>query len=484
VYQAGLSLCIREDGDRVEGSLAPVGRDGGVSLAPSTALLKSPRPDFLADSPGLLGERVRALVGSRPLRRRFELRSQGETLAVKKGGVPLGTVRIVDTEVPLEGSDRPVRMARVEVRPAAAGESDPTFRRLVEGMETRCGLRPAEGGRFEAAMIAAGETPPEPPDLGPTEIADHLNVGEAALANLRRQLLRCRRNEPGTRLGEDPEALHDMRVAVRRMRAALRLYDRYLPEEVRVLGPELKWLGGVLGEVRDLDVQLELLAGWIRSFPGPDAPALEGIADHLHDRRRPARKRLLDALDSPRYEALTTALADALREGALTIPAGARVPIVAAAPALIASRAKRVAKQGAKIKRGSPPERYHALRIACKRMRYALEFHAPLYGAAGRRVVRRLVRLQDLLGEHQDACVALGWIGRLVAEGSERLPDRASFVLGRLAERYERRAETLRAEFPRAFERLFDRRWKLLRGEIAARAAAAPRTRPSALGDD
>ena len=85
-------------------------------------------------------------------------------------------------------------------------------------------------------------------------------MGELAYAVLRRQLAVVRDKEPGTRLGEDPEELHDMRVATRRMRAALALFAGVLPVRAQVFREELGWLARMLGAVRDLDVQLEGLA--------------------------------------------------------------------------------------------------------------------------------------------------------------------------------------------------------------------------------
>ncbi len=85
-------------------------------------------------------------------------------------------------------------------------------------------------------------------------------MGELAFAVLRRQLAVLRDKEPGTRLGEDVEELHDMRVATRRLRAALALFAGVLPVRAQTFRQELGWLAGVLGAVRDLDVQLEGLA--------------------------------------------------------------------------------------------------------------------------------------------------------------------------------------------------------------------------------
>ena len=102
-------------------------------------------------------------------------------------------------------------------------------------------------------------------------------MGELAFAVLRRQLAVLRAKEPGTRLGEDPEELHDMRVATRRLRAALSLFEGVLPVRAQVFREELGWLGRLLGAVRDLDVQLQGLAAMssdvadVHASPAPTA---------------------------------------------------------------------------------------------------------------------------------------------------------------------------------------------------------------------
>ena len=96
-------------------------------------------------------------------------------------------------------------------------------------LRAACGLQPATLSKFEAGLLARGVVIPGPPDLGSTDIGPDVTLGELAYAVLRRQLAVLRAKEPGTRLGEDPEELHDMRVATRRLRAALDLFAEVLP---------------------------------------------------------------------------------------------------------------------------------------------------------------------------------------------------------------------------------------------------------------
>src|SRR4028119_1683211 len=121
------------------------------------------------------------------------------------------------------------------------------------------GLRQARISKYETGLFAMGLSPEGWADLGPTGVDASLSLGELAFAVLRKQFAAMRAHEPGTRLGEDSEELHDMRVATRRMRAALKLFSAALPEQADFYRNELKWVAGVLGEVRDLDVHIEQL---------------------------------------------------------------------------------------------------------------------------------------------------------------------------------------------------------------------------------
>jgi CHAD domain-containing protein len=252
------------------------------------------------------------------------------------------------------------------------------------------------------------------------------------------------------------------------------------------LGKELRWLGRVLGEVRDVDVQLAMIVDWRDSLEQEDRPALEALEELLTERRRRARRRMLRALDTRRYDRLVDRWTAALQREPGPRFAGSRIGGLAAAPQLIESRYLRVLKRGKKIRPSSPPQRYHTLRIRCKQLRYALEFHEPLYGPPARRVIRALVRLQDLLGDHQDCDVTLGWIRDLTRDPGRRMPSATCFVLGRLAERTRRRARRLRRAFPESFEPMEGKPWKRLQRAMRAAAPATspepPTPRPPAAG--
>ena len=135
------------------------------------------------------------------------------------------------------------------------------------------------------------------------------SVHSAVRKLLARELSRVRAYEAGTRAGVDPEALHRMRTALRRARAALRVFEAGGPHRTRKsLAAELRWLAARLGEVRDLDVQLQALAASDERLSATQRRALQPYRTHLLAERERHRAVLLQALASERYQALLTSL--------------------------------------------------------------------------------------------------------------------------------------------------------------------------------
>src|SRR5437588_1263036 len=146
------------------------------------------------------------------------------------------------------------------------------------------------------------QTPPPVPRL----VREALRVRLAAL----------RKHEDGTRSGADPEDLHQMRVAVRRMRAVLAAAGDAVDREwANGLRDELRWLAQVLGPVRDLDVLIERLRQESEDFPDEERDAVEALLRGLTRKRRGARQRLLRALRSRRYATLLDSLDEAVAQG-------------------------------------------------------------------------------------------------------------------------------------------------------------------------
>jgi CHAD domain-containing protein len=351
------------------------------------------------------------------------------------------------------------------VEVVAAPDAPEDFRAFEQHLRHTSGLRPVAITDYEAGVLAAGLAPPGAWSFGSTVVDRTVSIGTLAFAVLREQFAQVLRHEPGTRIGMDIEELHDMRVGARRMRAAFRVFAPMLPARASGLSTELRWLGQVLGEVRDLDVQIGQIAGWRRTFDESDRPVFDPIERALREQRGRARERMLRELDSPRYEALVTGMAAFLREGPDPLNADGRALAVMAAPRLVESCFGRVMRKGRALKASSDPARFHRVRIHAKVLRYVLEFHTGLYGDAARRMVSRLRRVQDVLGRHQDADVSVQRIRDLVEE-ENTFPSATVLLLGRLCERYDREAAGLRRRFPKLLRRLEGKRWKELRAAM------------------
>jgi CHAD domain-containing protein len=267
----------------------------------------------------------------------------------------------------------------------------------------------------------------------PVEDVDDGSAPGILRARLREQAEKLLAHDPGTRLGTDAEELHQLRVATRRLRAFLRAGRELLdPAAAEPLRQELRWLGTALGPVRDLDVLIERLAAEVSSL-GVDEAQGRKLLRALERSRRSARRRLLTALGSQRYFSLL----DTLER---------RFATVADEPALDeihAAEHRRLRKAVRALEADAPDEELHAVRIKVKRARYAaeLEGDGPYVQAAK--------QLQDLLGEHQDAVVAVAELRRLAT----RMPDTA-LAAGRLVEREQQRALLGRGEWRAAWKQL------------------------------
>lgn len=465
--RAGYALRIRRVGRRrgaeaTLASLEPGARDGN-GRAELSEPIASIEPGALAAAAGPVAERVRAVAGRAPLQQLFEVRTRRRTFALELDGVAAGAIALDEASIAPGDGGPPALLRRVEITAPRALEP------FVAALRDACGLQPARLSTYELGLLSADVPSPRAERFGPTAVEPELSIAAVATATLRRHFSAMLAREPGTRLGDDIEELHEMRVATRRLRAALSLFGDALPPGVMRLRDELGWVGSVLGDVRDLDVQIEQLDSWEREVPERDREALEPLRVLLEERRGTARRTMLEALDSRRYEAFVTRFGRALRA---RDPRPAAAPALAVAPDLVEARFRSFRKGAKRIHAGSPPEEYHRLRIRAKRLRYALEFLGDLYGRDARPAIRRLVALQDILGLHQDADVAIERLRELAAQHGRELRPETLFAMGIVAERYSRSMVEMRSRFPAAYRRTRGRSWKALVATMEARRPA------------
>ena len=435
-----------------------------------------PAPDVAAlEAEGEVGWRVRALIGRRQLTELFEVRTRRQVFILQLAELPAGEVVLDRTVIGIGPGLEPARLRRVEVE--VADPSNAEIAAFVERLRQECGLRLATHTKFEAGFLARGLEAPLARDLGTTSFDLHSSTGELAFAVLRGLFVEMLAHESGTRLGEDPEELHGMRVATRRLRAVLGIFQPALPIRASRFREEIGWLGQVLGAVRDLDVGIgQLREGAVEGIGSEEVDALDALIDLLESRRGDARAMLLEALDSRRYDRLVDGFSAFLTHGPLRRSAASTAPAAGAVPGIAIERYRKVRKQGRRLDASSEPGEFHVLRIRCKRLRYALEAVADLYGKPARVMNRHLIALQDALGSHQDAIVASQRLRSLAIDHGHDLPPATVFAMGELAARHTERAERLRSEFPPLFRKLVGP-WKKLRRVMEAAAPAAPSIR-------
>lgn len=245
--------------------------------------------------------------------------------------------------------------------------------------------------------------------------------GDAALQRIGLACLdQIRRNEAAVLVGLG-DGIHQMRVAVRRLRAILSAFRKLLPEDGRRwASEELRWLADALGPARNLDVfETSLLAPAQRALA--DDPALERLMRAAERQRRAACRKAARAIRSNRYTGLLLRLlrwfeSCGWREGDGTADLGQ--PIDAIAARVLKDR-RRVARKRSKGFAGQSAEQRHRLRIALKKLRYGAELLASLYeGNEVDRFVKRVKQLQDDLGWANDVRVGHDILAELAPSAS------------------------------------------------------------------
>jgi CHAD domain-containing protein len=318
-----------------------------------------------------------------------------------------------------------------------------------------------------APATAAALLPDEPnPDLSMT-------AHDVAIAELRRLLAAWRRYEPGARLGQDAEELHQLRVTTRRIDATLGLFKRQLPQVLVQARKTTKAVLRTLGAARDLDVQLAELAQYTARLPDAERAAAEPLRTHLESERTRARARMVRALDSePTRRWLETLSLAGAERGDWQ---GAERALVVM-PQRVRRRFRKLRKSVGKLRAKSSMEDYHLVRRRAKQLRYATECGATMFGKPADELLRVLRRLQDRLGAHQDAYMAQNRLAALAADPASGLPPATLFLMGRLAEHNLRVTQQARETLTRSWRKVRGKRWKVLRARLAElrdRAATA-----------
>lgn len=259
------------------------------------------------------------------------------------------------------------------------------------------------------------------------------------LAYLASQVAQLRLYDPLVRQ-DAPDAVHQMRVAVRRMRSALQAFGRILDrDQTRELTAELKWVAGELGGARDAEVMAERFAAILAEFPDELklGPVEAAFTRSFECRQAEARDVALAALDSDRYLALHDRLDALLADPPVT------------------TRASRKAKRELPKNVRRAYRRVES-RKAAKRLRYATEAVEPTVSKPATRLRKRLKNVQQLLGDHQDTAVSRPALRELAAQA--HLDGGNGFTYGLMYAAETARAEQAENNLPATWKQMRKRK--------------------------
>jgi CHAD domain-containing protein len=285
---------------------------------------------------------------------------------------------------------------------------------------------PLEDGRSPSGSDGQGRIGAAPGERA----ARDLSLSEFAARVVLDQVDRLARHEPGARSGEDPEDLHKMRVATRRLRVAFRVFGRSAARDWGIVLPvdEVREVARALGTVRDIDVFVERLGREARQAGEEDAPALERLRLDWVREREVSRIPMNRALDG---EALKTITGNFRRhlQNLVSIPRTAtgktkdRRRVTRVGRRIVVKALRRLRRSGSALY-VPVSEELHAIRIEAKRFRYICEFFLPVYGEALSGPIEWVTAVQETLGDLHDSEVAsLGLLGGIERVGVH--PDRS-----------------------------------------------------------
>jgi CHAD domain-containing protein len=388
--------------------------------------------------------------------RRALLNGQGESLA-----------EVMTDDVSAQSMGQSTTLSRwreIEVELTGGG---PDLLKAIDKRLRQAGLQPA-GHSAKLARALAGRLPE---DAAPPPLAPGSPAGQVVLAYAAAQLAQLQLNDPRVRR-QEPDAVHDMRVATRRLRSTLKTFKHVLaglgagPDagpDPGALRSELKWLADVLGEARDNEVLEAELHGRLAELPAELllGPVQARVTSHFAPRAASARESVIEALDSARYLSLLdalTALVSMPAAGGGDRPDGGKYtgPAAKVLPRAV-RRAHRRLRRWAHAAAAAPagPARdtaLHETRKAAKEVRYAAECAGPALGKDAAKLAKQAKKLQSVLGDQHDAVVARALTRDLAIRA--HLAGESTFSLGIVHEACDRDARALAADAEPRWDRI------------------------------
>lgn len=415
-------LRIRHDGKTIYLTLKGPGDEVSGARHRREEWQVTVEPKVAADSnqwPDEIKERVDALTHGHKLRPLIQIENRRRTWTISRKGQIVAELALDRGEI--RAVQRRMALHEIEVELKDDGASD-DLEGLAERLRQALPLADEPQTKLERGLLLLQEVE------GSTEVGDAPDVpmtSHAPLAEAGRTVLRSHwKTLDGARDGVrdgDHEAVHDMRVSTRRLRAMLEvLTPVYKAGTTEPLRKGLKRLAKALGVVRDVEVWLENVEAYAQSLPANERPGLDPLLSALHSQRDAGRIDLLRELDAKHTRRLLHQVERFVKtEGAgvcaAAIRHGSPLRVRDIAGSALWARLEEV-QAFDPFMPAAPIEVLHELRIACKHLRYTLELFDDTLGKAGKSLQRDLVGVQDQLGELHDADVALPFVEQLLAE--------------------------------------------------------------------
>lgn len=405
-----------------------------------------------------LGDRA-SLWGGKPLIWHLEgrVRVRSYLLSTPSGR----TLRLEREDFVPPGSHRVLSLLRAW---APGREEASSLDHLEVLLRDRAALPPAGGDLAALAYGAAGRPDPSAPSLGDGPLTMEMPLALAARRLLCRQVSRMEAFLPWALRDLHPEFVHDARVAARRARTLLRLAGPALgPRRAQSLRLELRWAAGLLGKVRDLDVFLDGLGRYVRELP-PEVLPPRTVLERLAEDRREALQDLREGFSGRRLARLLERLRRLVLSPPPKRPRGpGALEAGDAARRLLRRQVRRALRAADSLGPAPPPEALHRLRILFKRVRYALEFFRELLPEEAQECIEEATALQEVLGAHQDAVVAVHRLKEAVERAAP--PPGELLASGVLLQRFWQSAEVARGDLEEGLRR-FRRSWRRLRRHL------------------
>lgn len=470
VYYDTAGLCLAAEGITLRRRTG--GKDAGwhLKLPVAPGVRDEVRAPLSDTPPAELTALLRSRLLDRALVPVVRLRTHRTVRVLRDaGGAPLAEVAVDAVRARRAGAPAggeaanaaPAKARWHEIEVELAGDGGPGLLDEVGRKLAAAGVRPAGSASKLARALAEtglryeGAAEPGAGKGGGT-------AGEVVLRYVREQVRAIVELDPAVRR-DLPDAVHRMRVATRRLRSAFRSYAKVLDRaDTLPVGTELKWLAAELGVERDREVLTARLRAALDGVPrelrlGPVDARLRIFSER---RRAGARGQLLAVLDGPRYLALLKRL-HALLEAPPLRPAAARPAPEAAARAVLKDYRRLAGRMETALAAPAGQARdeaLHGARKAAKRTRYTAEAARPALGRPAKRFARRIKRVQQLLGDHQDSVVARGTLRELATQAQRA--GEGGFTFGLLHGREEALAADRERRLPRVWKKASRHRYR------------------------